>query len=848
MKSSSFPIGVLPLSLLSFALSAFVLIVVFIVLYLQLSSQIQQQHLETTQRLAKAYASKIEARVLVYKDHMDFLVKDRKFVEQFIKVKSSQLRLLEGQLLRRIPEVERIQLFRINDIDLDTAETLGFADFSMLEKAMEQSKIPNMAVHLFRQQGQHIALARNIIDPENRQVVGVMLLSLPISLLKDAIESGSENLGVAYLELQQTVMGEKAVLSLVRIGNDVYSHKKPDGYAHIIGSIWQIAFWVNESSVSFLVFWIMLLILLLALLGFQLLGFHLFSKALRQDQKILLAMATDIARGRIKKPEEYIIAITDLRPIVGKMLVKAREIRSESSSSQFKSTVTEASQATDAGIIEKTPIMAEDNSMDADASQSATDQTSSQASSASPIEMSDDSLDTFDSIFRAYDIRGVVDENLNTDIMQKLGQAIGSQMYDSGQTTVVVARDGRLSSADFAKALCQGLQSAGAEVIDIGMVATPVLYFATHELQTYNGVMITGSHNPVEYNGLKIMINGDNLDQAQIQDLKQRILQGQFVTGQGRIKTQDMVSTYIERIITDVLMARDLKVVVDCGNGVAGVVAPTLFMTLGCDVVELYCEVDGNFPHHPPDPSQPENLADLIKTVKRERADLGVAFDGDGDRLAVVDSEGNIIWADRQMMLYSADILSRNPGADVIYDVKSSRHLAREIVKYGGRPFMWKAGYTLIKAKMKEVDALLAGEMSGHIFFKERWYGFDDALYACARLLEILAIDPRPTNEVFAELPESYSTPEIYVKLPEGHQFTVMEQLEQQQPFKQGTLTVIDGFRVEFEDAWGLVRASNTVPALMLRFEADDEAAMLRIQKEFKDILLAVEPGLSLPF
>ncbi|QXP89021.1 phosphomannomutase/phosphoglucomutase [Methylococcus capsulatus] len=451
-------------------------------------------------------------------------------------------------------------------------------------------------------------------------------------------------------------------------------------------------------------------------------------------------------------------------------------------------------------------------------------------------------------LFRAYDIRGIVGDTLTEAAARAIGRAVGSEALDRGERQVVVARDGRLSSPALGAALAEGLRMAGCQVTDLGLAPTPVLYFGTHVLAGRSGVMVTGSHNPANYNGFKIVLAGQTLAGEDIQRLRQRIETGDFRSGEGEIERRDLLSDYQRRIVDDVQLGRPFKVVVDCGNGVAAVVAPQVLRAMDCEVVELFCTVDGNFPHHHPDPSKPENLAALIETVKREGADLGVAFDGDGDRLGVVDSAGNVIWPDRQMMLFAADVLSREPGADIIYDVKCTRHLAGYILRHGGRPLMWKTGHSLIKAKMKETGALLAGEMSGHFFFRERWYGFDDGIYACARMVEILSADSRATAEVFAELPDSVNTPELGVRLQEGENLAFVERMRALADFDDGRITDIDGLRVDFADGWGLVRASNTTPSLVIRFEADTAEGLAHIQQRFRALLLKVRPGLELPF
>ena len=451
-------------------------------------------------------------------------------------------------------------------------------------------------------------------------------------------------------------------------------------------------------------------------------------------------------------------------------------------------------------------------------------------------------------IFKAYDIRGVVDTSLTPAITQRIGHAIGSEALARGVRRIVVARDGRLSGPALLEALARGLNQAGCDVVDIGRVPTPVLYFATHHLGTHSGVMVTGSHNPPEYNGLKMVLAGETLSSGAIQDLRRRLVENDLTAGHGSLSESDVREAYLERITSDIRLARKMRVIIDCGNGVAGEFAPELARRLGCEVQELFCEVDGHFPNHHPDPSQPHNLRDLIEAVKGDNVDVGLAYDGDGDRLGVVSPDGSIIWPDRQMILYARDVLSRHPGAEIIYDVKSSRSLEAAITEAGGRPLLWKTGHSFIKAKLKESGALLAGEMSGHIFFKERWYGFDDGLYTGARLLELLSRDRRNPAEIFRSLPNTVNTPELHIKMGEGEHHALIKQLVQQASFPAARITTLDGLRVDFSDGFGLVRASNTTPVLVLRFEADNAAALTRIQDDFRALLEKVHPGLDLPF
>ncbi len=454
------------------------------------------------------------------------------------------------------------------------------------------------------------------------------------------------------------------------------------------------------------------------------------------------------------------------------------------------------------------------------------------------------------SIFRAYDIRGVMGETLDASIAKLIGHAVGSLMHEKNIRSIVVGRDGRLSSPELSQALIDGLRLAGRDVIDLGLVPTPVVYFGTFHLRTGTGISVTGSHNPANYNGFKIVVDGETLSGDAIQMLYARISENKLHRSDstGSVMPRDISDDYIQRISSDIQIERKLRVVIDCGSGAAGELAPRLLEAIGAEVEPLFCDIDGTFPHHHPDPSDPDNLVSLIQVVQRTGADIGLALDGDGDRLGVVTRSGEMIYPDKLLMLFAADVLERNPGACVIYDVKCTNLLPTHILRYGGSPLMWKTGHSLIKSKMKETEAELAGEMSGHFFFRERWYGFDDGLYAAARLLEILAASPEDAEEVFAALPKSVSTPEIKVPVAEGEQYTFMEKFVAQAKFEGGRISTIDGMRADWPDGWGLVRASNTTPVLVLRFDAKDAEALTRIRSAFRQQLLTVDPSLSLPF
>jgi phosphomannomutase / phosphoglucomutase len=460
------------------------------------------------------------------------------------------------------------------------------------------------------------------------------------------------------------------------------------------------------------------------------------------------------------------------------------------------------------------------------------------------------------SIFKAYDIRGVIGKTLDVDAARSIGRAFGSEVRAQGGDAVVVARDGRLSGPDLIAALSDGLRAAGVDVVNVGMVPTPVGYFAASvplklaggERRVDSCIVVTGSHNPPDYKGFKMVLRGAAIYGEQILALHQRIVDENFSAGNGTYTEYDIADAYLERIASDVKLARPIKIVVDTGNGVAGGLAPKLFKKLGCELVELFTDIDGNFPNHHPDPAHPENLEDVIRALKETDAEIGFAFDGDGDRLGVVTKDGEIIYPDRQLMLFAEEVLSRNKGAQIIYDVKCTRNLAKWVKDKGGEPLMWKTGHSLVKAKLRETGAPLAGEMSGHVFFKDRWYGFDDGLYTGARLLEILTRVADP-SKLLNSLPNSHSTPELQLKLEEGENFELIARLQQNAKFTGADDVVkIDGLRVEYPDGFGLARSSNTTPVVVMRFEADNDAALKRIQDDFRRVILAEKADAKLPF
>ncbi len=784
-----------------------------------------------------------EARVAAehFADRVKGWVADQERTAELVAKDATLARLLEAgdratwvgkeaELALLFPNSVRVRLIEpgVQEVDMTASPPLSYAAIDMLRQAETKELPPPMEVHLFSTPQQHINLVRRVLDQSGRRIVGHLMVSFALPQLQQVLAGPAVH---GYVELQQRG-GEGVPLVLAKRGEVERKQGQETALVNIPGSRWTLAFWPGDTAggAAREMGFIGLATVGIAAGGLALLlflSFRRLSRALKADQVSLITLVKDMRDGRAQP--SYRVQLRELQDAVGIMARTA---------SAGAAAVARPAAPARAAVppVTAEPVAADEPELLFD----------HDTLDISQISVDDISVDP--SIFRAYDIRGLVSSSLTPDVVYEIGRAIGSEAYERGQQTVVVARDGRLSGPELTDALIRGLVATGRDVKDIGQVPTPVLYFAAQYLDTLSGVMVTGSHNPPEYNGLKIVLAGETLANHAIQDLRRRIQDGDLLSGEGSVEQIDVLPDYIERIRADVILPRPMKVVVDCGNGVAGEAAPRLLKALGCEVVELYCEVDGRFPNHHPDPSKIENLGALIQAVGDQGADIGLAFDGDGDRIGVVASGGEVVWPDRLMMLYSMDILNRNPGGLIIYDVKCSRNLAKIIRDFGGDPLMAQTGHSLIKAKMRETGALLAGEMSGHIFFQERWYGFDDALYSAARLLEILANDHRSSSNVFAMLPDSMNTPELNVPMQEGEPHVFMDRLLASAHFENAHVHTIDGMRVEFADGWGLVRASNTTPVLVLRFEADDETALQRIQEEFRRVMLQVEPELELPF
>lgn len=774
-----------------------------------------QEQVVANQKIVKDLARQLSAELEPHKTKLKALAQKPSVVSALSadKVGRAKAALAEQStipaavLLRLLPR-GAIQ------VDLDSKPPLTFASVDMLHRAVESDKDIGVELHLSGTDNEHLVMIQRV--PLRGPIVGFLHLSLNSDAIKTAIVSSAPTTG--KVEVRQPVP-KSAPLIVAKSGTA--NGDFPAVISEIDGTKWVVSYRSRGSGLETKAG---LGVGITAMVMVALLGAVVFLVVFFTNRRHQLVMSTAVVyQGAIRSILEG--AHPDLERILPSVFGPVPvEFESTVESSDRREVVTGcsgprgSSGSEDIEVVEMPPVQV--------------------------------GVKVEPSIFRNYDIRGIVGDTLTLKGVYEIGRAIGTEAAARGQRSVITARDGRNSSRELRDALAKGLCDSGCDVFDLGSTPTPVLYFATHYLDINSGVMITGSHNPPEYNGLKIVLDGETLFGDAIQKIRTRVETQDYTTGEGVIQSTEIIPEYIKQVTKEIPppLGNSFKVVVDCGNSVPGIVAPQILRAIGHEVIELYCDVDGNFPNHHPDPSQPENLHDLIGAVRDEDADLGLAFDGDGDRLGVVDGEGKIIWPDRQMILFARDVLSRNPGAKIIYDVKCSGVLRDEIKKHGGEPIMGQTGHSLIKKKMKETGALLAGEMSGHIFFKERWYGFDDALYAAARLLEILSTAGGSLDGVFGALPERVSTAELRLEMPEQEHAEFMQNVLAAASFDDGVVTTIDGLRVDFSDCWGLIRPSNTTPCLVLRFEGDDKAALDKIKTRFRELLTKIDRKLALPF
>ena len=727
------------------------------------------------------------------------------------------------------------------DPEVDNVSSAGCMpiSFATLNSVRQAKKEGSASIGLNKPgtEDAHLLLAQSVVN-ESGQLVGVLAITLSPDMMPEMLYADASFKG--YIELQQ---GNKNTTVVAKFGDVNQKQGVATSSLKIPNTYWRLAYWPENRvlTAEFPSMIILCLVLIIALPWLFSKWFRIF--LLKRDVSILRRLLQDVRTSELKP--EYPVSFKLLESVVADIL----KLGQESYKAALKQGATaesiskKISQTSDSAVHVVDEVLVEESEADV------VDEI--QLEGVGDLNVKSNDTVTIDpAIFRAYDIRGIVGKNLDEAAVKLIGHAIGSEAAQQGVSRLVIGRDARISSESLSKALSEGILASGCDVIDIGEVTTPVMYFACEQFNTQSGVMVTGSHNPPEYNGLKIVLAGQSIAQEALQKIYQRIDKKDFQSGSGSLSNADVIGEYIERIVGDVHVTRQLKLVIDCGNGIAGALAPRLFKALGCEVVELFCEVDGQFPNHHPNPSQPENLHDLAQAVKKHGAELGLAFDGDGDRLGVVDAKGNPIWPDRLLMLFAQDVLSRLPQSIVIYDVKSSSLLEQEIENAGGRAVMCESGHSLIKNKMQELGAELAGELSGHIFIKDRWYGFDDATYAASRLLEIISGDllKRDATGIFNSLPSRINTPEILVDMKEGESTLFMKRLVEEANFDGAELVTIDGIRAEYPNGWGLVRSSNTTPGLTLRFEADSDEVLHDIQQRFKEQILQIKPSLTLQF
>jgi len=740
--------------------------------------------------------------------------------------------LEETRLREMIPYARSVRLFRVGEAkpDSEAFPPFRFQSLDMVNRTEQGETVYPEAINA---DGLWIvALAAPIRTPSNRTIFGSLFVYYDINVFSEALSASVE--GKVSIIQAFPKAPEIEILSAGQ-SNDATPVQRD-----LANPNWHIVFSPDDALANseigsvgaYLIPGLLALIISIAAVSF---GLYKVFISLKSDARHVINQMADVINGKFTHSSEY--THTDFLEIDATLSRMGKKEKVQKQVAQLNVTATPlpGAEIESLEMADLNKPMAEFDFED-DSSEDRAEETE---------EIEEEPETDVSSIFRAYDIRGIVGETLTFEIVKRIGLAIGTEAGEIGEQTLFVGADGRLSSPELAEALIEGLTESGRDVINLGSIPTPLLYFATHVSETTSGVMVTGSHNAAEYNGLKIVFNGQSLVEDEIQVLYRRYLNQEFSTGEGQITQSDIRDEYIDTIADDVVVAQPLKIIVDCGNGIAGDIIPDLIQNLGCDVTPLYCDVDGNFPNHHPDPTNPDNLQDLILMVKTQGADVGLALDGDGDRLVAVTKDGDIVWPDSLLMLFAKDVVSRNPGSDVVYDVKCTRHLNSVISGFGGRPLICRSGHSFIKAKMLETDAILGGEMSGHICFKERWYGFDDGIYAAARLLEIIGSQTEGLAELLSEFPSGVVTPEIQIAVPESHKFDLVQQIIDNAEFEGATITTIDGLRADFSDSWGLVRASNTSPCLTLRFEADDNDSLLNIQTLFRDELTAIDESLT---
>jgi phosphomannomutase/phosphoglucomutase len=798
---------------LTFVVSLVSVAVAFLWQYQVNTSAIEQQQNKHYQQTFDTLKKVTSAQIMLLQKQLVSVAQRPILSAILVDKNAAQITKQQQILLKLFPSAKKVCLIgsEVDNIDKNACIPITYATLESLRQAKQQGR-SSISVMQAGTDGAHMLLAQRITDQYNN-TVGVLALTFSPEIVKNQLFIG-ENLD-GYAELQQ---GNTSLITLASKGDRASKQGAASFRLDLVGTRWYISYWPEKTSATppfiliTIVFTIMILMWLLreALRGY----------VNKTDVATLKQQLFDLNSGEMKT--KYAIIDPDLEEISDNIKTLASTVSLNSKAAK--------TETTSERISKKLGESRTDNPVE--------------------LDLLEEHVDIDKSIFKAYDIRGIVGESLNVVVVELIGRAIGSQAQELGLSHIVVGRDGRHSSPEFSEALITGILASGCNVSDLGMLPTPVLYFASYCLDIPSAVMVTGSHNPASHNGFKIVLAGKALASDDLQALYLRVFQANFIVGQGNRHQVDVMETYLQKITEDIPLSRPIKVVIDCANGVAADFAPILFRALGCEVIELYCDIDGDFPNHNPDPSQPENLQDLIKAVQEHQAELGIAFDGDGNRLGVVDTIGNIIFPDRLMMMFAQDVLLQMPESVIIYDVKSTNLLGEEISRAGGEALMLPSDHSVIKNKMIEVDAQLAGELSGHIFFKDRWPGFDDGMYAAARLLELLCQDPlaRTPTEIFAALPNRKATPEILLAMDAEESKRFITQIQQQGDFADAQITTIDGLRADYVNGWGLVRASNTMSGLTLRFEGDTEDDLYQIQEQFKRQMLVIKPTLVLSF
>lgn len=783
----------------------------------------------TAQSVSEAVAARLAGAVTARRDLLALVLSEGRAAAALSSGDPSAIKAEEAVIQQRVAGLLQVRLLPRDASQPDPAGAapLGYAGLDLLRRTVDSGRPSAAEIHQIKSGAPYLAMALpvNVADGN----AGVLFAAWDMRFLVGLLEQSP-----AFQGRLQLVQGGDGGYVLAK-GPGGHDGPLTEGAVEVPDSIWKVSYGTDPDTGGMGGLLTMASVVAaggLALLLSVFLQWRALARDLRADMGTLVNLGEAILRRENGAARQAQVASTrDAIALLSQYARESREMPATAAAPAVRRAVPMA------GLPESRTQGMEVEELDSDPAE---------LLAARPRKAP--KIDIPDTLFRAYDVRGVVGQALTGPFAELLGQAVATLVQEQGGHRVAVARDARPSSPQLAEALVRGLNAGGCDVLDIGQAPTPLLYFAMHTQPVQAGVVVTGSHNPADYNGFKIVIGDRVLDGDELLALRRRMLEGVFSQGNGSIERVDLVAEYVEAVVREVQLARPLKVVVDAGNGVAGDLAVATLEALGCEVVPLFCEPDGSFPNHHPDPSQPDNLASLMLEVQAQDADIGIALDGDGDRLGVIDNTGANVWPDSILMLLAADILGRHPGVDILYDVKSSRHLASFILGHGGRPIMWKSGHSRMRAKMLETGALLGGEFSGHLFIKERWFGFDDAVYAAVRVLELLALEPRGASELFAELPSSPSTPEYHLMLEEGQSRELMRALDAHKVFDDARLVELDGLRVEFGSGWGLIRPSNTTPSLTFRFEADDERSLEEIKSRFRDLLRRVAPDMQAPF